>query len=88
MAARRRTGRRGRWQARDPHWITAKYLGVCVNSECGKLIEPGDAAYYFPNGAKLYCAECGKVEAASFEATKMDEDVLGPAAGACFGRVG
>jgi hypothetical protein len=54
----------------DPRWITAKYPGRC---HCGKGIQPGERAMYYPRNKKVACDECGRIT----EAQLIDEDNYG-----------
>ena len=38
-------------------WIRAKYHGRC---HCGKEINPGDRAMYYPTGKRIACTRCGR----------------------------
>ena len=61
--------------ALDPRWITARFASDCSNSACRKPIRKGARIFYFPNGKKAVCEECGAIEAARFQASGMDEDI-------------
>jgi hypothetical protein len=63
----------------DPHWITARYPGVCAARDCTQAIARGDRAFYYPNGRALYAAPCGHADTNSrdFEACAFDEDMIG-----------
>jgi hypothetical protein len=56
MNAMRRRNNYGR----GSRWIRAQYPGRC---RCGRKIEPGEKALYFPIGRKLSCLQCGHVDA-------------------------
>jgi hypothetical protein len=50
-------------------WIRARYPGRC---HCGREINPGDRALYFPLGKKLSCQECGRVDAMRISADDLN----------------
>ncbi len=59
----------------DPHWINVRFKGnACVR--CKRLINPGERAFYYPNGHALYCdsEECGKAAGRELNAHALDED--------------
>ena len=58
----------------DPHWIAAKYPGVC--GRCGGRIERGEAAFYYPSTRAMYCGdrdECGPAAERDFVSCAQDE---------------
>lgn len=54
----------------DPYWLRNRYGFVC---SCGAPIEPGNRAFYYPNGKKMLCEKCGDKADAQFAAAKQDE---------------
>jgi len=58
----------------DPFWITAKYPSKC--KKCGKEINKGAKAFYYPKGRAIYCdsPDCGQQASREFQAAAEDED--------------
>lgn len=57
----------------DPRWITVKYANHCA--KCGRRINKGENAFYYPLNKKLYCdsEKCGGAAARDFQACAFDE---------------
>jgi hypothetical protein len=51
----------------DPRWITARYRSRC---SCGREIQPGDQAMYYPLARTTACQDCGR----QTEAELADDD--------------
>src|SRR5216683_6106655 len=59
----------------DPHWISVRFKGnACVR--CKRLINPGERAFYYPEGRSLYCdgEECGRAASREFNACALDDE--------------
>jgi hypothetical protein len=58
----------------DPRRITTRFNSNC--SKCNGKITKGETAFYWPNGKKVMCTECGKPEYRQFLSNAADEDVF------------
>ena len=56
--------------SRDPYWLVAKYDGICP---CGKPVQKGARAFYYPSSRRIHCVECSERHAADFTAHAADE---------------
>lgn len=67
----------------DPRWIDVRYPTTC--SKCGRSIQKGEKAFYYPNGKQFYCDhdDCGGQASRDFGANVFDEDF-----GGSYGAVG
>lgn len=52
----------------DPRWIQTKYHGRCG---CGREVQPGDQAMYYPLTKTIACGDCGR----ETEAELVDDDM-------------
>lgn len=59
----------------DPRWINVRYAASCCR--CGRRINKGDRAFYFPNGRDLFCdgPDCGQNESNQFDCHTADEAI-------------
>ena len=48
---------RRRYYSQDPFWMVAKFASVC---SCGAKISKGEDIFYYPNGRKAVCGDCGR----------------------------
>lgn len=55
----------------DPRIIIVRY--GCKCHKCGKAINKGDFAYYYPRTKDLFC-ECGKTDFDNFVLSAIDEE--------------
>ena len=59
----------------DPRWITVKFKGDRC-ARFGRLINPGERGFYYPEDRSLYCESeaCGKAASREFGARACDEE--------------
>lgn len=59
--------------ARDPYWLTVRYRATC--DKCHGEIKPGERAFYYPTGKKMFCdmPACGQHDSARFQCAAQDE---------------
>jgi hypothetical protein len=56
----------------DPHWITARWAGVCRG--CGHKFGPGARVFYYPLTKAMFSHECAVAEAQRAHDAIQDED--------------
>jgi hypothetical protein len=57
----------------DPYWLRVKYSCQCSDDKCKAPIPKGDQGFYYPNGRKMLCQECGKKAEQDFSQHAFDE---------------
>ena len=67
---------RNRSYSADPRWLTVRY--ACKCAVCGRKIEPGETAFYWPHSKTMDCraVNCGTKSAMDFQSAKQDEEFL------------
>jgi hypothetical protein len=63
----------GKRYAGDPRWITARFDS---QGACGHAIKRGDRIFFYPNGKKALCQNCGEPAHAEFVAAAQDEAMM------------
>lgn len=62
-----------RFQNRDPREILVRYKTQC--RKCGKTLNIGVPAFYWPAESALYCSDCGAADYKAFLSSVCDEEV-------------